>query len=157
MYIELWRLISLYQCIIHFAFNLIPNRSTMIISMVHTHAYIALCKKIQKLIRKGRVSIKRMKFSSNRIQFFYTLFIDRPDSVIPDSVLYTCNQYDDLRNFFTLSIYLLLSNSTSSEQIAEPDPFRFGSNFAHVFIWPKWEILKIFGLIDPLLPPWGLF
>ena len=26
------------------------------------------------------------------------------------------------------------SHSTSSEQIAEPDPFKFGSNFAHVFV-----------------------
>ena len=48
---------------------------------------------------------------------------------------------------------LIMSHSTSSEQIAEPDPFRFGSNFAHVFIGPKWEILKIFGPLDPLLPP----
>ena len=24
-----------------------------------------------------------------------------------------------------------------SEQVAEPDPFRFGSNFAHVFIGPR--------------------
>ena len=46
-----------------------------------------------------------------------------------------------------------LSHSTSSEQIAEPDPFRFCSNFAHVFIRPKWEILKIFGPLDPLLLP----
>ena len=46
----------------------------------------------------------------------------------------------------------VMSHSTSSEQIAEPDPFRFGSNFAHVFVGPKWEILKIFGPLDPLLP-----
>ena len=45
------------------------------------------------------------------------------------------------------------SHSTSSEQIAEPDPFRFGSNFTHVFIGPKWKILKIFGPLDPLHPP----
>ena len=30
--------------------------------------------------------------------------------------------------------FLLMSHSTSSEQIAEPDPFSFGSNFVRVFI-----------------------
>ena len=55
---------------------------------------------------------------------------------------------------FSLShmLFFHLSHSTSSEQIAEPDPSRFGSNFAHVSIGPKWEILKIFGPLDPLLP-----
>ena len=42
------------------------------------------------------------------------------------------------------------SHSTSSEQIAEPDPFRFGSNFAHVFVGPKWEILNFW---TPRPPP----
>ena len=49
------------------------------------------------------------------------------------------------------------SHSTSSNQIAEPDPFRFASNFANVFIGPKCEILKIFGPLDPLFTPLGLF
>ena len=47
---------------------------------------------------------------------------------------------------FTIHIYNKKKNlrllSKSSEQIAEHDPFRFGSNFAHVFIGPKWEICK---------------
>ena len=46
-----------------------------------------------------------------------------------------------------------LSHFMSSDQIAEPDLFRFGSNFAHVFISPKWEILKIFGPLDPFSSP----
>ena len=50
-----------------------------------------------------------------------------------------------------------LSYSTLSERFAEPDPFRFGSNFTHVFIGPKWEILEIFGPLDPSFPLEGYF
>ena len=46
-----------------------------------------------------------------------------------------------------------MSHSTSSEEIAEPDPFRICSNFANVFIRPNLEILEIFGPLDPLFPP----
>ena len=79
---------------------------------------------------------------------------------------YLFKQFQQIRSilrccwFFFLDIkfvFSIRSHSTSSEEIAEPDPFRFVSNFAHVFIKPKWEILKIFGPLDPLLPPWGLF
>ena len=44
-----------------------------------------------------------------------------------------------------------MSHSTSSEQSLELDSFRFGSKFAHAFIGSKWENLKIFRPLDPLL------
>ena len=45
-------------------------------------------------------------------------------------------------NFSVLDENDTVSHSTSSEQIAEPYPSRFGSNFSHVFIGPKWNFLS---------------
>ena len=56
------------------------------------------------------------------------------------------------REMYLWCIAVLLFKIFSALISAEPDLFRFGSNFAYVFIGPKWEILKIFRPLDPISP-----
>ena len=66
-------------------------------------------------------------------------------------MLWSWANWQSVKLYFTDMLHLLRRSTSNAEQIAEPDPFRFGSNFVDLFIEPRPEILKNFGPLDPPL------